>query len=190
MCLLGGAVGRRVPGRTECPKFAHIVAGDFGRTGDMLWWTLEVEEIPAEMTFNQADVPGNFLEYRWAVDIDSDRNGAVDLRASVEHFALLAGTQVTTADILSQTNHNLLEVRGGVAVVVGTIDASISRQHLQVRDDDRRVRGPGGGHRRRAVDLDDLLPLRRRARGAVRRGVSALTPAASFAAMFLGATAR
>ena len=42
----------------------------------MLWWTLEVEEIPAELTFNQADVPGNFLEYRWAVDIDSDRDGA------------------------------------------------------------------------------------------------------------------
>jgi hypothetical protein len=113
-------------GESECPKFAHIVAGDFGRTGDMLWWTLEVEEIPAEMTFNQADVPGNFLEYRWAVDIDSDLNGAVDLRASVEHFAVLAGTQVMTTDILSQTNHNLLEVMGGVAVVVDSIDASIS----------------------------------------------------------------
>jgi hypothetical protein len=113
-------------GEPECPKFAHIVAGGFGRTGDMLWWTLEVEEIPSELTFNQADVPGNFLEYRWAVDIDSDRNGAVDLRASVEHFALLAGTQVTTDDILSQTNHNLLEVMGGVAVVVDSIDASIS----------------------------------------------------------------
>jgi len=110
----------------ECPKFSHIVAGDFGRTGDMLWWTLEVEEIPAEMTFNQADVPGNFLEYRWAVDVDSDRDGAVDLRASIEHFAMLAGTQVTTVDILSQTNHNLLEVMGGLALVVGTIDASIT----------------------------------------------------------------
>jgi hypothetical protein len=113
-------------GESGCPKFAHIVTGDFGRTGDMMWWTLEVEEIPSELTFNQADVPGNFLEYRWAVDVDSDRNGAVDLRASVEHFAMVAGGQVTTPDILSQTNHNLLEVRGGVAEVVGTIDASIS----------------------------------------------------------------
>ena len=113
-------------GESECPKFSHIVAGDFGRTGEMLWWTLEVEEIPGELTFNQADVPGNFLEYRWAVDIDSDRNGAVDLRVSVEHFAVLAGTQVMTADILSQTNHNLLEVMGGLAEVVGTVGASIS----------------------------------------------------------------
>jgi hypothetical protein len=124
LCVLGAAAGC-LGGDSECPKFAHIVAGGFGRTGDMLWWTLEVEELPAELTFNQADVPGNFLEYRWAVDIDSDRNGAADLRASVEHFAMLAGAQVTTDDILSQTNHNLLEIMGGVAVVVDTIDASI-----------------------------------------------------------------
>jgi hypothetical protein len=124
LCTLAAAAG--CLGDPECPKFAHIVAGDFGRTGDMLWWTLEVEEIPGELTFNQADVPGNFLEYRWAVDVDSDRDGAADLRASVEHFAAVAGTQVTTADILSQTNHNLLEVMGGVALVVDTINASIS----------------------------------------------------------------
>lgn len=124
LCTLAAAAG--CLGEAGCPKFAHIVAGDFGRTGDMLWWTLEVEEIPSELTFNQADVPGNFLEYRWAVDVDSDRNGAVDLRASVEHFAMVAGGPVTTTDILSQTNHNLLEVTGGLATVVGTIDASIS----------------------------------------------------------------
>jgi len=39
---------------------------------------------------------------------------------------MVAGAQVTTTDILSQTNHNLLEVMGGLASVVGTIDASIS----------------------------------------------------------------
>ena len=121
-----GAAASGCLGDSGCPKFAHIVAGDFGRDGDMLWWTLEVEEIPREVTFNQADVPGNFLEYRWAVDVDADRDGAVDLRASVEHFAMIAGAQVTTADILSQTNHNLLEVMGGLAVVVDTIDASIT----------------------------------------------------------------
>jgi hypothetical protein len=124
LCTLAAAAG--CLGESGCPKFAHIVGGDFGRTGDMMWWTLEVEEIPDELTFNQADVPGNFLEYRWAVDVDADRNGAVDLRASVEHFAMVAGAQVVTTDILSQTNHNLLEVMGGLAVVVGTIDASIT----------------------------------------------------------------
>jgi hypothetical protein len=125
LCVIGSALAGCL-GESGCPKFAHIVAGDFGRNSDTLWWTLEVEEIPAELTFNQADVPGNFLEYRWAVDVDSDRDGAVDQRVSVEHFALVAGAQVTTADILSQTNHNLLEVMGGLATVVGTIDASIS----------------------------------------------------------------
>ena len=126
LCALGGVAAAGCLGESGCPKFAHIVAGDFERTGDALSWTLEVEEIPSELTFNQADVPGNFLEYRWAVDVDSDRDGAADLRASVEHFAMVAGAQVTTTDILSQTNHNLLEVMGGLATVVGTIDASIT----------------------------------------------------------------
>jgi hypothetical protein len=117
----GGCLGE--PG---CPAFAHIVATGFGRDGDVLSWTLEVQEIPAELTFNQRDVPAYFLEYRWAVDIDSDRNGAVDLRASIEHFAEMGGTPIVTGDILSQTNHNLLAVMGGLATVVGTVDASIA----------------------------------------------------------------
>ncbi len=123
LCLLGGCLGD-----PPCPKFVRIVAGDFGRAGDALWWTLTVEEIPAALTFNQLDVPSNFLEYRWAVDVDSDRDGAVDLRASIEHFAVMGASPVTTGDaseILAQTNHNLLEVRGGLATVAGTVGASI-----------------------------------------------------------------
>jgi hypothetical protein len=112
-------------GEPVCPPFVHIVAGDFARSGNTLLWTLEVQEIPDELTFNQRDVPANFLEYRWAVDIDSDRDGAVDLRASIEHFAEMGGTPVV-ADILSQTDHNLLEVMGGLATVVGTVDATIA----------------------------------------------------------------
>jgi hypothetical protein len=116
-------------GGPDCPQFTHIVAGDFGRTGDMLWWTLKVEALPAKMTFNQPDVPGSFLEYRWAVDVDSDRDGAVDVRASVDHFAVLNGVPVTTAtipDILSQTNHHLIEVTNGLGLDVASISASVS----------------------------------------------------------------
>jgi hypothetical protein len=128
LCALGAAAAGCL-GEPDCPKFTHIVAGDFGRSGDTLWWTLQVEELPAQMTFNQADVPGNFLEYRWAVDIDSDGDGAVDLRASVDHFAVLNGVPVTTVtspDILAQTNHHLLEVTGGLGLDVASIDASLS----------------------------------------------------------------
>jgi hypothetical protein len=128
LCVLGTAVAGCL-GEPDCPKFTHIVAGDFGRTGDTLWWTLKVEDLPLQMTFNQADVPGNFLEYRWAIDVDSDRDGAVDVRASVDHFAVLNGVPVTTAstiDILSQTNHHLLEVTGGLGLDVASISATIS----------------------------------------------------------------
>ena len=108
-----------------CPKFAHIVAGDFGREDQTLWWTLQVEALPAELTFNQPDVPSGFLEYRWAVDLDSDRDGNIDLRVSIDHFAMAGAVPITTDDILSQTNHNLREVMDGVATVVGPIAASI-----------------------------------------------------------------
>jgi len=110
-----------------CPKFAHIVGGDFGRSGDVAWWTLQVEELPAELTFNQHDVPAGFLEYRWAVDLDSDRDGAADLRVSIDHFAVMNGVPVTVAatDLLSQTNENLREVTGGVATVLSSISGSL-----------------------------------------------------------------
>jgi hypothetical protein len=128
LCALGTAFSGCL-GEADCPKFTHVVAGDFGRTAETLWWTLKVEELPAQMTFNQADVPGNFLEYRWAVDVDSDRDGAVDLRVSVDHFAILNGvpvTTVTTPEILAQTNHHLLEVTGGLSSNIASIDASFS----------------------------------------------------------------
>src|SRR5215831_17077885 len=109
-----------------CPSFAHIINGDFGRTDQTLWWTLEVQQISGQMlTFNQPDVPADFLEYRWGVDIDSDRDGAVDLRAAIQHFAMINATPVTTADILSQTRDDLLAVMGGVASNIGTFTASI-----------------------------------------------------------------
>ena len=109
-----------------CPPFATIVGGDFGYLGDTRWWTLEVEQIPATFTLNQPEVPANFLEYRWAVDIDSDGDGAIDRRASIDHFATAGAAPLTTGDILSATNHRLLEVMGGMASEIGSIDASLT----------------------------------------------------------------
>jgi hypothetical protein len=123
VCVLAGAL-MGCAQDAVCPPYANIVAGGFGRTGDTLWWTLQVEDLPAELTFNQEAVPADFLEYRWAVDIDSDRNGAVDLRAAIEHFAVMGAAPVTTG-ILSATSDDLLEVMGGLASTVGTFTASI-----------------------------------------------------------------
>jgi hypothetical protein len=108
-----------------CPPFAHIQSGDFGRTGDALWWTLQVEDLSGGLTFNQSAVPANFLEYRWAIDIDSDHDGDVDLRAAIEHFVLINTAAVTTTDILSQTSEDLWQVMGAVSSSIGTFTASI-----------------------------------------------------------------
>ncbi|HMF40504.1 MAG TPA: hypothetical protein VKQ32_07415 [Polyangia bacterium] len=122
--LLALAGGAGCAADQGCPPFAHIVGGDFGRNGNMLWWTLQVEQL-SPLTFNQSAVPANFLEYRWGIDIDSDRDGAVDLRAAIQHFAMINATPVTTADILSQTSDDLLAVMGGVASNIGSFTASI-----------------------------------------------------------------
>jgi hypothetical protein len=119
---VAGGVG--CGGDAVCPPFTHIVGVGFARTGNMLSWTLEVEELPAELTFNQSAVPAYFLEYRWAVDLDSDLDGSVDMRVALEHFAV-SGTGPVTAGILAQTSRDLLEVQGPTASTVGTFGATI-----------------------------------------------------------------
>jgi len=119
LALAGGCASDPI-----CPSFVHIVGGDFARAGNTLSWRLQLEELPADLTFNQSAVPAFFLEYRWAVDLDSDLDGSVDLRLALEHFAEQGASPVTTA-ILSATSKDLLEVQGAVANTVGTFTASI-----------------------------------------------------------------
>lgn len=102
------------------------MAGDFGRTADTVWWTLEVAQLPAQLTFNRAAVPAHVLEYSWGVDIDADKNGQTDLRADVSHFRQLNAAEVTTGDILSVTRENLWSVSGPASSISGSISATIS----------------------------------------------------------------
>ncbi|HET6285084.1 MAG TPA: hypothetical protein VFH73_29270 [Polyangia bacterium] len=110
----------------KCPTFARIAAGDFGRSDQLLWWTLEVVAIPGPLTFNRTGVPANVLEYRWAVDIDVDRNGEPDLRAAVTHYRQSGAAEVTTADILSVTQENLWTVKGPVSSSSGSLNATLT----------------------------------------------------------------
>jgi hypothetical protein len=120
-----------VGGGQSCPDLAHIVAGGFERTTDTLSWTLEVADLPDEITFNQTAVPPSFLEYRWAVDIDSDRNRQPDLSVAISHFVLSGTMPVTTANILSVAAADLQEVEhlpDGTIVssTIGDIAATIT----------------------------------------------------------------
>jgi hypothetical protein len=118
-CGGGGGSG------SSCPPFAQIVAGDFGQTGARLWWTLEVAEIPAMLTFNQAAVGADFMEYRWAVDLDSDRNGEPDLQVAVMHFKQ-SGAEIIARDILSVTQEDLWAVTGAGTSTIGSIDVTLT----------------------------------------------------------------
>jgi hypothetical protein len=120
---------------SDCPGFAHIVAGDFGRTGDRLWWTLEVADIPAALTFNQADVQDYVQEYDWGVDVDSDSNGATDLRLAVMHFKASGAAEITTGNILSVTSEDLWTVSGPASSASGSIDVTITGNTFRLEVD-------------------------------------------------------
>jgi hypothetical protein len=119
-CGCGGGGG------SSCPAFAQLVAGDFGRAGDMLWWTLEVAAIPGEMIFNRDAVPAFVLEYSWAVDVDADGDGATDLRPAVTYYKRDTGGQVHTADILSVTMEDLWAVEGPVSSTTGSVGVTLT----------------------------------------------------------------
>ena len=131
VCLLAAslaaAVGCTGGGSWNCEDaFVHIVAGDFGRTADTLWWTLEVADIPAELRFNQLSVPPNTLEYRWAVNMDSDRNGQTDLSAAVSYFTMPGTPVIDATDILSVARADLWEVEGALSSTIGAVTATIT----------------------------------------------------------------
>ena len=109
-----------------CEPFVHIVAGDFGRTADTLWWTLEVEDIPDTLRFNALSVPPGFLEYRWAIDIDSDRSGQTDLSAAVTHFTMTDAAPIDTPDILSVALAYLWQVTGDSSRTITAMNATLT----------------------------------------------------------------
>jgi hypothetical protein len=109
-----------------CDPFVHIVGGDFGRTADTLWWTLEVEDIPDTLRFNALSVSPGFLEYRWAIDIDSDRSGQTDLSVAVTHFTMPDAEPIDTGNILSVARAYLWQVTGDDAKTIVDINATLT----------------------------------------------------------------
>jgi len=120
-----------------CPDFATITGGTFTRTGTDLVWTLDVAAI-STVTFNQATVPDNVLEYRWGIDLDSNGDGSTDLRVAATHFKPPAAAEVTTADVLSQTQEDVWQVMSnGAASAVGNVTVTLAGNRFTFATNDR-----------------------------------------------------
>ncbi len=104
----------------DCPAYANITGGTFARTGAMTTWTMEVEELPPTLTFDQADVPANVLEYRWAIDLDANSDGTRDLQLSAQHFRF-ADAPETERPLLMGTQQDLWTVMGPASSLSGDI---------------------------------------------------------------------
>ncbi len=119
----------------NCPAYATIVDGSFTRSGSTLTWTLEVEEIPAQMTFDQAAVMDFVQEYNWGIDLDSNRDGQRDWQVSATHFKM-GGTEQMTADPLSIAQVDLWKIAGPGATVAGDASATLAGNTFTFTVDD------------------------------------------------------
>lgn len=110
---------------SNCPEFAQIQGGTFSRTADTLTWTLEVAAIPAELTFDQSEVPSYVEEYSWSVDIDANGDGTRELEIAAKHYKR-DGPERTVTDLVTATMNNLWRIEGPVATIVGLADVTLS----------------------------------------------------------------
>ena len=112
-------------GGDNCPAYANIVGGTFARSGAMTSWTMELESLPATLPFDQADVPANVLEYRWAIDLDTNSDGTADLQLAVQHFRMSGATELEK-DVIAGTQQDLWTVMGAAGSLSGDITASVA----------------------------------------------------------------
>lgn len=119
----GGGGGDDGPG-DSCPAFVRIVDGTFNLTATELTWTLEVDDIPATLTFDQTDVVPNVLEYAWGVDVDTDGDGMENWEISASHFRF-DGPEKELPPLMGTMNA-LWEREGAAGVLAGPIDITLS----------------------------------------------------------------
>ena len=122
-CDDGGGGGDGGGGSASCPAFTKITGTGFVAAAEALTWTLTVEELPAELAFNRAEVPLDVLEYQWGVGIDPENDGTEDYKVAVTNYA---HEGEVTGDILSNTQHDLYEVTETTGLIIGGIGATIS----------------------------------------------------------------
>ena len=109
----------------NCPPYMTIVGGTFARTGAMTTWTMEVEDLPATLTFDKEDVPANVLEYEWSIEIDPDSDGDTDLRASMLHYRSGSASEMELP-VLGGTQQDLWTIMGNTGSLSGDVDVTIA----------------------------------------------------------------
>jgi hypothetical protein len=111
----------------QCPGFSRILGGTFTRTDSTLIWTMELESMPSELTFNRAVVPDNMLDYAWQIDVNADNAGIADLMVSAQHFKEPGKPEKTSNDIVGMIDHDLMkiDVAANQANSIGSFDVTL-----------------------------------------------------------------
>jgi hypothetical protein len=101
----GKASGSRKPGDSDYP-FAELSAGSVAVSGSSLVVTLDLAELPKTLTFNDADVPDDEVEYDWGAYIDPTGSGNLSYEICLTHFKE-AGVDAEDSDIVSMCDAGL-----------------------------------------------------------------------------------
>lgn len=110
-------------GGDGCPPFVQIIDGSFTRSATQLSWTLEVEDMPATLTFDQTEVRPNILEYVWGIDIDTTGDGMEDWEVSAKHYRF-DGPEKELPPLMG-TQNALWRVQGPAGTLTGLIEATL-----------------------------------------------------------------
>lgn len=96
--------------------FIDLTGALVSRDGDGLTVRMEFAGFPDRLTFHQADVPDNWMEYRWAALFDLEGNGTDDFSIELSNFKA-PGSKTVQADPLEEAQLTvwILSDEGGKA---------------------------------------------------------------------------
>ncbi len=86
---------------------------------------MKLRNLPEELTFNQSQVKDNILEYKWALEIDTDGDNRMDYEISVRRFKVPNQPEIV-GDILTNTQENIWKIQGKSTKVVALVQATIA----------------------------------------------------------------
>jgi len=86
---------------------------------------MKLRNLPEELTFNPSQVKDNILEYKWALEIDTNGDNRMDYEISVRRFKVPNQPEIV-GDILTNTQENIWKIQGKSTKVVALVQATIA----------------------------------------------------------------
>ena len=111
--------------------FVDIKSCTVDLTTDQIIIILEINNIPASLTFNSATLGINFLEYQYGVEFDTNNDGVPNFSISLSHFKFSGSVEIQ-GDLISNVQSNLWEHQATSNQSVGNATVSLLNSVLTI----------------------------------------------------------